>query len=290
MEIKNLVSFKTIAETNSFSKAALTLGYAQSTITFQIKQLEEELGLPLFDRIGNQIRLTASGQVFLDYTLRILSLTKEAKHAITQDACPSGTLRIAGISSLCANLLPQLIKQYNEQYPKVTISATTVTKAQVLELVNNGSADIGLYMDFDIPPEDSYTAVHIENPLHFISAPHNSLAAKGSLSVKELGGIPIIATEPHCSYREVLMNLFLKNQTTPSILFESENTEVIKRFVQSDLGIALLPEIAVREELSSNKLCRLSIADDIPSVLINVIHRKNQWLTPAIREFFNLLR
>ncbi len=288
MEFKNLLSFKTIAETKSFSQAALALGYVQSTITFQIKQLEIELGVPLFDRIGNQIRLTDSGQILLDYTLRILSLSEEAKHAITNNSYPSGTLRIAGISSLCANILPRLIKKYNETFPNVIISATTLTKSEVLEKVNNGSADIGLYIDFEIPLKDTYTAVSIENPLYFICSKNNILCMKESLSINELEGIPFIATEPHCSYRKVLMNLFKENNITPSILFESENTEVIKRFVQSDIGISFLPEIAVREELATNNLCKLNITNSIPTTYINVIHRKNQWITPAIREFLHL--
>lgn len=271
-----------------FSKAALILGYAQSTITFQVKQLETELGVPLFDRIGNQIRLTDSGQILLDYTLRILSLSDEVKHVISQNSSPSGMLRIAGISSLCANILPGLIKEYNETFPNVSISATTVTKLQVLEMVNNGSADIGLYMDFEIPSKDTYTAVYVENPLYFICSAKNILCSQNSLSIKELKAVPFIATEPQCSYRKVLTNLFMENNITPSILFESENTEVIKRFVQSDIGISFLPEIAVREELAANRLCKLNITNSIPTTFINVIHRKNQWITPAIREFFNL--
>ena len=288
MEIKNLLSFKTIAETKSFSQAALTLGYAQSTITFQIKQLETELGVPLFDRIGNHIRLTESGHILLDYTLRILSLSNEAKHVIADNASPSGILRIAGISSLCANILPRLIKKYNEAFPNVIISATTLTKLEVLDKVNNGSADIGLYMDFEIPSRDAYTAVHLDNPLYFICSSNNKLCREKSLTIKDLDRIPFIATEPQCSYRKVLTNLFMDNNITPSVIFESENTEVIKRFVQSDIGVSFLPEIAVREELATGSLCKLSITDNIPTTYINVIHRKNQWITPAIREFFNL--
>lgn len=286
MELKNLISFKTISETKSFSQAASVLGYAQPTITFQIKQLETELGVPLFDRIGNQIRLTLSGQILLDYTLKILSLSDEVKHVIANNSAPSGMLRIAGISSLCANILPQLIKEYNEAYPNVTISATTLTKSQVIERVNNGSADIGLYIDFEIPSKDTYTSVVIENPLYFICSSKNDLLSQKTLSVKDLESVPFIATETQCSYRKALEQIFSANNITPSILFESENTEVIKRFVQSDIGISFLPEISVREELATNKLCKLNISDRIPTTYINVIHRKNQWVTPALREFF----
>ena len=109
MELKNLITFKTIAEQKSFSNAARVLGYAQPTITFQIRQLEDELGVPLFDRIGNKIRLTESGNILLDYTFRILSLVDDAKCTLASDCTPSGILKISGISSICAGMLPQLI-------------------------------------------------------------------------------------------------------------------------------------------------------------------------------------
>ena len=287
MELKNLISFKTVAELKSFSKASIALGYAQSSITFHIKQLEEELGVCLFDRIGNTIRLTDSGYILLEYSQKILSLSEEAKHALNQNSTPSGTLKIAGISSLCSSLLPQLIKKYNAAFPDVTISATTVSKLQVIEKVNEGSADVGLYIDFEAPSEDSYTAIYMENPLCFICSVNNTIS-KDSISIKDLEGVPIIATEPKCSYRELLTSLFIKNNITPSIIFDTENTEVIKRFVQSDLGISFLPEISVRQELAAHILRKLNISESIPPLYINVIHKKNQWLTPATKEFFSL--
>lgn len=290
MEIKNLITFKTIAEQKSFSNAARVLGYSQPTVTFQIKQLEDELDVPLFDRIGNKIRLTESGNTLLDYTFRIISLVEEAKCSIGSDCLPSGILRISGISSICSGLLPQLIKKYNSGFPDVAISASTATTPEVLDMVNNGRADLGLYMDFALPSQDTYIMFSIENPLYFICSKTNELHQKNSLSIKDLKGIPIIATEPDCCYRNILMNLFAKHDIEPSILFESENTEVIKRFVQSDIGIALLPEIAVHEELKNETLCKIKISDAIPTAFIIAIHNKNQSVTPAVREFFTTIQ
>lgn len=289
MELKNLITFKTIAEQKSFSNAARVLGYAQPTITFQIRQLEDELGVPLFDRIGNKIRLTESGNILLDYTFRILSLVDEAKCTLASDCTPSGILKISGISSICSGILPQLIKKYNSDFPDVLISASTATTPEVLDMVNSGASDLGLYMDFELPSEDTYIMFSIENPLYFICSKNNELSGRKAVSLKDLKGIPIIATEPDCCYRNILVSLFAKNDVVPSILFESENTEVIKRFVQSDIGIALLPEIAVHEELNNGTLCKINVTDAIPTAFIIAIHNKNQSLTPAIREFFTTI-
>lgn len=289
MEHRNLISFNMVAETGSFSKAAKELGYAQSTITFQIKQLEEELGVLLFDRIGNHISITQAGSTLLDYSCKILSLESEVKSIITEDDTPSGTIRIASIDSLCANLLPTLIRNFSELYPAVTISASSVSKADVLNSIANGWADFGFYIDFDPPADDFNTIINIRNSLSFLCAPSNKVYRQESLTIRELAGIPMIVTEKNCTYRNLLQQIFAQNNTELSVYFESENTEVIKHFAEIGLGITFLPEIAVHEELKEQKLCRLPVDVKIPSTYINAIYHKNKWLTPAMREFCKVL-
>ena len=288
MEFRNLITFDMVVERESFTKAAEELGYAQSTVTSQIKQLEMELGVPIFDRLGNQIRLTEPGRILHGYAKQIISLAEEAKHAVICDTIPSGKLRVAGISSLCAAILPQMIRQYNEKFPDVTIMADTMTTAQVMESVSAGRADIGLYMDFDQNIPADFCGITMDNPLYFISAPGHLLTKRKKLSIKELEGIPIIGTEIQCCYRKMLVDLFARHNLVPSVLFETENTEVIKHFVQSGIGISFLPEIAVREEIREMKLCRLPVTDLVPVVYLHIIHGRNQWMSPAVREFFAL--
>jgi DNA-binding transcriptional LysR family regulator len=290
MEHRNLISFKKVAETGSFSKAAIELGYAQSTVTFQIKQLEEELSALLFDRIGNHISITEAGATLLDYSCRILSLENEVKNIIKEDDMPSGTIRIASIDSLCANLLPPLIRDFSELYPAVTISASSVSKAEVLNSITNGSADFGFYMDFAAPTDDFITVVSIMNSLSFLCDPSNKIYKQKAFNIKELDGISMIVTEKNCTYRNLLQQIFAQNNTKLKVYFESDNTEVIKHFVEAGIGITFLPDIAVNEELNEHKLCRLPVDVKIPSNYINVIHHKNKWLTSAMREFCNLLK
>jgi len=289
MEHRNLVSFKKVAEAGSFSKAAKELGYAQPTVTFQIKQLEGELGVILFDRIGNHISLTEAGATLLDYSYRMLSLENEVKNRIKEDDTPSGTIRIASIDSLCANLLPSLIRDFSELYPSVTISASSASKAEVLNSITNGSADFGFYIDF-VPPPDGYnTVLSSRNSLSFLCDPSYKANRQESFKISELAGIPMIVTEKYCTYRNLLQQIFAKNNTELRVYFESENTEVIKHFAEAGIGVAFLPEIVVKEELKEQKLCRLLVDVEIPFIYINAIYHKNKWLTPAMREFCTLL-
>ena len=290
MERRNLNSFKTVTETGSFSKAAKKLGYAQPTVTFQIKQLEEELGVLLFDRIGNQISLTEAGNTLLDYSNRILSLENEVKNIITKDDTPAGTIRIASIDSLCANLLPSLIRDFSELYPAVTISAASVPKAEVLNSIANGWADFGFFMDFAPPTDDLNTVLSIRNTLSFICNSRHRLYREEPHKIRELDGIPMIVTEKNCTYRNLLQQLFTQNNAELRVYFESDNTEVIKHFVEAGIGIAFLPDIAVIEELNEQKLCRLPVDIKIPPARINIVYHKNKWLTPAMREFCMLVR
>lgn len=290
MEHRNLVSFKMVAETGSFSKAAKDLGYAQSTVTFQIKQLEEELGVPMFDRIGNHISLTKAGVALLDYSCRILALENEVTNIIKNDDTPSGTIRIACIDSLCANLLPSLIKDFSERYPAVTISASSISRAEVLNSITNGSADFGFYMDFNLPSDVYNTVLSVRNSLCFLCNPNYRIDRREPLKISDLARIPLIVTEKNCTYRNLLQQIFEQNNTELRVYFESENTEVIKHFAEAGMGVAFLPEIVVSDELNKQKLCRLPVDLMIPSTYINAVYHKNKWLTPAMREFCKLLK
>jgi len=289
MEHRNLVSFMAVAETGSFSKAAKELGYAQPTVTFQIKQLEEELGVLLFDRIGNRISLTEAGGILLNYSCRILSLENEAKSIIKEDNNPSGMIRIASIDSLCANLLPSLIRSFSEMYPSVKISASSVSKDEVLNRIGNGSADFGFYMDF-APPTDNYiTAISMKNSLSFLCSRNHQVYRQEPLKISDMENIPMIVTEKECIYRNLLNQIFVKNHIELNVFFESENTEVIKHFAEAGLGVAFLPDIAVEEELEEHKLNRLPVEAEIPPTYINVVYHNNKWLTSAMREFSGLI-
>lgn len=290
MELRNLISFNMIAETGSFSKAAQMLGYAQSTITFQIKQLEDELGIPLFNRIGNHVDLTQAGKLFLDYSIRIISMSEEAKNAVIGNIKPSGTLSLTGISSLSAGLLPKVIKKYSLLYPEVTINASTGTTEEVFKSTGNGAADIGIYMDWATPGKEFITAFSEPVRLLFVASPQNKLVDCKELSIKDLSGVPLIVTEETCCYRRFLMQVFEKEDVEPTIYFETDNTEIIKQFVQNDIGIAMLPAIAVTQEIKEGRLSQFAVNYEIPAAYINLIYNRNKWLSPAMSEFINVFK
>lgn len=290
MELKNLISFQKIAEYESFSKAAAVLGYTQPTITFQMKQLENELNVKLFDRLGIHIQITEAGIQLLNYANHIISLSEEAANVITKNNLPpSLPLRISGVCSACLGLLPELIHRYHLSYPNIKFEANTADMDEIFSRLANGSTDIGIIMDFSKTSDDFVIAYSEPNPLYFICAPSNPLASQKDVGLQSLADLPFIATEKNCTYRNLLMDLLSQNHISPNIVFESENTEIIKRFVEYDVGIALLPELAIRKEIEEKRLCKMNLSIPIPNVSIKIVYHKNKWVTPTMHNFIDLI-
>ena len=125
MEFREISTFLQVAQYQSFSKAARHLGYSQAAVTIQIKQLEQELGVHLFDRIGKQISLTHQGQVFYRYAVSIRNDLEQAKNAVSDPSTLSGKLCLGTIESICASIFPDLLAEYHRLHPEVTISIVT---------------------------------------------------------------------------------------------------------------------------------------------------------------------
>ena len=290
MDFKLLRSFKMVAELENISHAATAVGYAQSTITTQIQQLENELEVKLFERLGNRICLTEAGRTFLEYTEQILFTMDRAKENLKHANQPCGVLKIAGIHSLCASIMPCLVQEYKEKYPNVKIEIATGVIGDVLEQVKTGNVDVALYMDFAEAPKDVIVAFEQRNPLCFLCGPDNPLRYKTNLTLKDIEKEPFLVTEKECRYRKKFEQMFEARRLTPAIYFETGNTEIIKKFVENNIGIALLPEVAVRSEFKEGKLVKLDVAEKIEEPFIRLIYHKDKWLTAAITKFTELMR
>ena len=142
MEVRQLNTLIRAAQFQSFSKAAESLGYSQSAVTVQIKALEEELGVRLFDRMGKRVILTAQGQCFLEYANSILDTIHNARRALSEDAELEGCLHIGTLESLCFFRLPGLMHQFRLEHPKVSLRVTTGSPEELIEKMERGEVDL----------------------------------------------------------------------------------------------------------------------------------------------------
>ena len=141
MELRNINTFLHVAELHSFSRAARELDYSQSAVSSQIAQLEEELAVPLFDRVGKTVRLTDAGQTFLHYARTLLTTAQQAKAALQPAPEASGTLRVAIADSLCSALMPPLLARFHALCPRVEVSLRTATTQEMQDLLSANQAD-----------------------------------------------------------------------------------------------------------------------------------------------------
>lgn len=289
MTIIQLETFLKITELNSFSLAANELGYAQSTVTMQIKQLEEELGSELFNRLGKTISLTTSGERLVDYAKKLLQLEREIHLEVPESTEPSGIVKLGVSESLCYNRCPQLLMEYRKLFPKVEIRLQFITHDSFPELLKKGDLDIVYTLNPFI--EDDNLSLLYKNPetLGFFVNPNHELAKKKKVRETDLEGQSLLLTSHNCSFRNMLLNDFSRKGIVPKIALETSSKEILKQFAMSGLGVAFMPDMTVVEEIKNKSLVRLDwVGDDFP-ICSQVFLHKNKRMTGAIEGFLKLV-
>lgn len=275
MELRHLITFKTIIEKGGFKKAAEYLGYAQSSVTAHMKELEEEVGKPLFDRLGKKVVLTHYGQQFLPYAVKIMDLYSQALN--TSDE-PTGDLTIGISESLTIGRIPPILLEYKIFYPKVHLSLKSIENYQVASALQNGDIDLALILekdDWSLPEMNS--KVLKRERMVLISHPEQ----KSSKTV--------LYTEKLCSYKSVFDHYIKFKQMDVKESLEFQSIEAIKQCVRSGLGISLVPYFSVKEELESQKLHGEEIGPDHPAISTFLAYHKDKWLSPAIQSMITLI-
>jgi DNA-binding transcriptional LysR family regulator len=290
IEIKQLITFKTAAENLNFTYTAKILNFAQSSVTAQIKALENELETPLFERLGKRLVLTEAGREFKRYADKMIQLTKEAKNAVSGVEEPAGTLIIGSSESQCTYRLPPILKEFKDQFPKVKmifkpIYSHTQTRAQLLD----GTLDIAFTME-PIQHHDAnlHTQCLVAEDLKIIASPQHPLADKTDIYLEELENETLLYTESGCSYRVVLENLFREAGICTSTKFEFASVEAIKQCVMLDLGIAILPEVVVKGELEKGILKELACTKVDTPLYTQMVWHKDKFMSLPLQSFIQL--
>lgn len=290
MELQELATFAAVAQHGSFSKAARHLGYSQAAVTVQIKHLEEELNVRLFDRLGKKISLTSHGRIFYEHTIQILGDLSKARESMKQDDTLTGSLQLGTIDSLCSSVFPAILQEYHRRYPQVSISVTTDTPKALLEMLNNNELDIVYLLDEELNDARWVKVLNAEE--HTVFAAASGYFPDGILpdTLEALLSHPFILTEKDASYRRVLdyMLRLRRQQITP--LFESNNTDLILHMVRNCLGVTFLPEYALNPDLEAGTIVKLDIPAFRISIWRQVIHHKDKWVNREMKAFFDIIQ
>ena len=280
MELREIRTFLQIAQKQSFSKAAEALGYSQAAVTVQIKQLEEELGIHLFDRLGKKTVLTHHGEIFYRYAVTILGTVADAKKAVSASTELSGDLTIGTIESICESIFPDLLKKFHQLYPNVSVSIVLDSPDVLLDRMNKNSIDL-VYL-LDQPIDDKRFIKVLEDALPIPKNDPTDLASVISH--------PFLLTEKNASYRFVLDRYLASLGKEVKPFLEIGNTEFIINMLKQNAGISFLPEFAVRHEVESGILSILPVKDFHMELYRQVLYHKDKWHTGEMDAFIELAK
>ena len=290
MQIESLKMFCDLAETESFTKAAQINDVTQSAVSQQISSLERAFKSLLIERSKKKFRLTREGQVLYDYSKQIIQ-TYESLHnklAELKDII-SGTIRVATIYSIGLHDLPAYVKRFMKSYPTVNIHVEYRRANQVYEDVSSNVVDLGLVAYPVKDPKIEIIALR-KDPLVLICHPQHPFAKLKTVRLKSLTDQKIIGFEPDIPTRKALDKILKEYGVEAKHVMEFDNIETVKRAVEIDAGISIVPQGTIAQEISKQTLVAVPIADGDFYRPLAAIYKKNKVLSPAMKQFLTILK
>lgn len=253
MDLRQLEILQAIAETGSFTACGRKLHVSQSAISRQILLLEEELGEPLFLRVGRQVRMTPAAESLVQLGQRVFQDVRETVGAITDRTRElRGTLRLSGGMTVCLYVFPTLLKQLRRVHPHLDVRLTVATAGRSVEEIRAGRVDAGL-LTLPVEETDLVTVPVLHEALLLVTTPNHPLAKRRRIAPHDLVGYPFVLFELGSGTRRVIDRFFASEKIEPTVVMDTENVEIIKAMVKTGLGIGIVPYQAVAREVRAGQ-------------------------------------
>lgn len=286
MEIRNIQTFVTAVETGSFSAAADLLGYTQSTVTVHVKQLEDEFGVLLFERIGKQVHLTEEGQRFYEHALDILKEVKIAAESMQPGCEPSGLLRLGSVNSLSQLQLPGLLLKLHRLFPKVDVAVESEAPPLLFDMLRHNELDLLYLLGGGPLPDDMICVYEHEEPLSFVVASVHPLARKKRVTLEDIAKEEFVTTQKSADTLRGYMDdagLDFKPFVTAG------TTDLLLQIAAESNAVTFLLDFASQHYVDDGKVKRLHVAGIEESYITKVIYHKKKWVSPQMQAFISLL-
>jgi DNA-binding transcriptional LysR family regulator len=290
MQIESLKVFCDLTETESFTKAAQVNSVTQSAVSQQISALERQFKSLLIERSKKKFRLTREGQVLYDYSKQIIQTYDSLNNKLAElKDIISGTIRVATIYSIGLHDLPPYIKKFMKSYPTVNIHVEYRRANQVYDDVLSNVVDLGLVA---YPVKDSKIEIIPlrKEPLVLICHPQHPFAKQKTIKLKQLAGQKVIGFEPDIPTRKALDKILKEHDVEVKHVMEFDNVETVKRAVEIDAGISIVPLGTVTQEINKQTLISVAIDDGDFYRPLAAIYKKNKVLSPAMKQFLSILK
>ena len=283
MDLRSLNTFVHVAESGSFTRAGEKLGYSQPTISVQIKQLETELGVKLFDRIGHTIRLTDKGHDVLQHAQKICLMCQEMELESSRQNEPRGIIRLAMGDSLCASLINSGFSRFRSLHPNISLKVTAAGTDEMFRLLDHNDVDIVCTLDNHIY-NTSYVIAHEEKiGVHFVVSSANPLAERPFLTAEELPGQPFLLTEKGMSYRRLMDELLARKSIEIQPVLEIGHANLICELVEQNMGVSFLPDYATEAAVRRGTVVRLDVLGFEPELWKQLLYHRDKWVSPQMQ-------
>lgn len=290
MEIKNLDTFIAVSELQSFTKAAEKLGYSQSTISFQIRQLEAEVGVMLLDRINRTVALTDAGERFLKTAYEIRGVLHQFYAEMSGTEKISGHVRLAAASSLCSDLIGRVYAELRNRYPDVTLEIIEADTHEMFRLLDHNEVDLVCTLDFHIYDTGYTMLCEKQTEARFVAPPEHPLATGENISLATLTEQDFLLTEKNMSYRKILDERLAEYNMEIRPKLTSGNTGLLASLVAQGAGCSFLPEYVVAPIAEQGAIRFLNVETEPFYLWIQLLQHKDKWLSDAIRVTVDLFK
>ncbi len=290
MQIESLKVFTDLAETESFTKAAQINSVTQSAVSQQISSLERHFKSILIERSKKKFRLTREGQVLYEYSKQIIQTYDALQNRIQEiKDIVSGTIRVSTIYSIGLHDLPPYLKQFLKQFPTVNVHVEYRRANQVYDDVLGNVVDIGLVA---YPQKELRLEVIPlrEDPMVLICHPQHPFAKAKQIKLKQIAGQKFVGFEPDIPTRRAIDKVFKDHGVSLMPVMEFDNIETVKRAVEIDAGISIVPHNTITQEIQKQTLVEIKIEDAEFFRPLAVIYKKSKVLSPAMKQFIGILK
>ena len=290
MELRNLITFIHVAELGSFTKAAEQLGYSQSTISFQIKQLEDELDCLLFERINHTITLTERGRELVTYAHQVRALTEDFKENLVKDDECRGNIHIVTPDSVCEEMIALRYVNFHNQYPNISIKFTTADTSVMFDMLDHNEADAIITLDAHSYRKDYIIAKEELLPMHFVASSESRFADRKNIKMQDIVNEPFVLTEYGQGYRRVFDKELAKKSLEITPVLEIGRTDLITQVVAKSNMISYLPDFVTKKWVDSGELCYLDVRDIKIDIWKQLIYHKNKWMSKSLKTIIEYIK
>jgi DNA-binding transcriptional LysR family regulator len=275
MDLRQLEIIRVIADTGSFTAAGEKLHVSQSAISRQILLLEEELGEPVFHRIGRRIRITPAGESLLQLSHRVFQDLQETVSTISEKRDSlSGTIRLVGGMTVCLYVFPTLLAEVRRVHPHLDLKVTVGSAERSIAMLRSGAGDLGM-ITLPVEATDLVSVPVLQEELLLITYPAHPLAKKKSITAADLDGQDFVLFETGSITRRLVEQFFARENVGAEVIMETENVEIIKAMVRNGLGISIIPSQAAASDVKAGQLFRSRLAG-------HSLVRQTGWLYPKM--------